>query len=59
MMKRKVWIRLTVETGCEELVQPRGENNGSHVIFQNNLFKYFGVFPPDAKSVGCKTLVKG
>jgi len=27
----EIWRRLAIKTGCEELVQPRGENDDPHV----------------------------
>ena len=59
VMTYRVYSRLAVETGGEEFVQPRGEDDDSHVVLQTNSFKYFGVFTPDAESVGHKMLVKG
>jgi hypothetical protein len=55
----KLWSRLAVEAGCEELFQPRGEDDDSHAILQTDLSKHFRVFVPDAESVGHKMLVKG
>jgi len=43
---------LAIEASCEELVQPRGEDDDPHVVLQTNLFKYFGVFAPDTENVG-------
>ena len=56
----KDWIRgtLAVETGCENLVQPRGENNNSYIILRTDLFEYLRVLTPDAEGVRSNWLGK-
>jgi hypothetical protein len=43
--------RLAIEASCEEFLQPRGEDDYSDFILQTNLFKYFGIFAPNAERV--------
>jgi hypothetical protein len=33
----KVWSRLAIEAGCEELVQPRGQDDDPRIILQTDL----------------------
>lgn len=50
-VKDQICNTLTIKTGSETLIQPRGEDNGPNIILQTNLFEYFRVFMPDTEGV--------